>query len=58
MSDPRTRHCKKCGEPIIYLSTKTKPIDIDADSVSPEDTRYDQTKHVKHSDTCDYQSRG
>lgn len=53
MSDPRTRHCKYCGEPIIYLSTKTKPIDVDADSVSPNETRYDPSKHVKHADTCE-----
>lgn len=53
MSDPRTRHCKKCGEPVIFLSTKTKPIDIDADTVSHQDAHFDSTKHVKHSDTCE-----
>ena len=53
MSDHRTRHCKQCGEPVIYLSTKTKPIGVDADTVSRDETRYDPSKHVKHTDTCE-----
>lgn len=53
MTDPRTRHCKQCGEPVIFLSTKTRPVDVDADTVGLQDTHYDSTKHVKHYDTCE-----
>lgn len=53
MSEHRTRHCRKCGEPVVFLSTNTRPIDVDACNVGPQDTHYDSTKHVKHSETCE-----
>jgi hypothetical protein len=53
MSNPRTKHCKKCLAPIVFLITKTKPIDVDADTAGEQDTHYDPTRHVKHADTCE-----
>jgi hypothetical protein len=51
--DLRTVLCTSCGAQMIFLMTKTgKRMPVDADTVSPEDTEFDHTRHKSHFATC------
>jgi hypothetical protein len=45
--------CGSCKAPIVWLMTKNlKPMPVNADTVKPEDTRFDHLRHTSHFATC------
>ena len=51
--DLRTVLCTSCGAQMIFLSTNTgRRMPVNADTVSPEDTEFDPTRHKSHFASC------
>lgn len=47
------QHCRACQAPIAFLKTRTgKSIPINADTVRPDDTDFDHTRHKSHFADC------
>jgi hypothetical protein len=49
----RIVRCRSCRARIVWLDTNNnRRMPVDADTVDPEDTEYEQGKHVCHFTTC------
>jgi len=49
----RIDRCGSCQAPIIWLLTKNlRPMPVNAETVKPEESRFDPERHSSHFATC------
>ena len=58
MDELDIRHCRSCGDSIVWLRTATGQfMPVNVDSAEPGDVTYIPGKHVSHFATCPHSNQ-